>query len=456
MESHLREALIFARRWSTHESRDFSRQRFEKFASVLIQELPGFHAMELVPPDLGPGWVVASGDRIQKAFDKAEHRQVLHEASNLGKAILSAPLETRPGATSVFAALPLQRGNEFLGYLVVDFLAKTLINDCFHTRIRSEFYFIVQDEDQVLFRSSPDVGVSEFHQAPIRASTTFPVSNRMWQLTMVPKKETVSASSWTVNLPVLFLGILLSIGLSLLVYLLLRRMEMFRAARDQQSMLSRKVLMAQEEERSRVSRELHDELGQLLTALRLEMGWLEKRISAVKKDERVVLDNTVLLVEQAIEELRRMCRGLRPPLLDDLGLGPAANLLVEEFQGRAGTEVNLDLALDVSNVPVSKEVILCAYRILQESLTNVSRHARAKKVSVKIAAEPGELTISVVDDGVGFDTDNLGAMQGWGLEGMQERANLVGGAIEVNSAPGQGTRVFFKVPLGIQEEEKTP
>jgi len=412
-------------------------------------------AVELVPPDSVSGWAVPNGFRTPKALDEPERQMMLKEAVSSELAVLSAPFESASSGTSLYAVLTLQREEELLGYLVVNFLAETLINDCFHSTIRSEFYFIVQDEEKILFRSAPEASMPEFSQASIQSSKTFPVRNRKWQLTMVPKSATLSALNLTVNLPVLFLGILLSFGLSLLVYLLLRRMEMFRLARDQQALLSRKVLMAQEEERARVSRELHDELGQLLTALRLEMGWFEKQISSRQENEAGVFRNTVQLVEQATEELRRMCRGLRPPLLDDLGLEPAVNLLVADIQGRSDMEIGLDVSLDDKKVFVSKDIALCTYRIIQESITNVSRHARAKKLSIKLAAAPGELTLSVIDDGVGFDMANLGALQGWGLEGMQERANLVGGSIDIHSTEGQGTRVFFRVVLTTGEKEKT-
>jgi signal transduction histidine kinase len=455
MESHLRVASIFAQRWSTHESRDFSKQRFEKFASVLIEELPGFHAVELIPPDSQSGWAVPNGAKGSEALDQPERQRVLKEAVRSGQAVLSAPFESDPIGTAVYAVLTLRRGDEFLGYLVVDFLAETLINDCFQSRIRSEFYFMVQDEEKILFRSAAETKLPEFTRAPVRASETFQIRNRKWQLTMVPKESRSSVFGLTANLSVLFLGVILSVGLSWLVYLLLRRMEMFRMARDQQALLSRKVLVAQEDERARVSRELHDELGQLLTALRLEMGWLEKRVSAAQEDESEVLQNTVQLVEQATAELRRMCRGLRPPLLDDLGLEPAVNLLVADIQGRSDMEISLDISLDEKKVFISKDVALSTYRIIQESTTNVSRHAEAMKLSVRLEAKPAELTLSVEDDGRGFDMENLGALQGWGLEGMQERANLVGGTIEIHSTRGQGTRVSFRVPLTAAEKEKS-
>jgi len=451
IESRLRVTSMFARRWSTHELRDFSKQRFEGFASVIIREFPGFHAIELLSPGSASGWSVPRGIPIQKYINGHECRRMQEEALGSSRTVLSAPLESAAD-TNLYAMVALKRGNEFLGFLLVDFLAKTLIDDCFHTRIRSEFHFMIQDEDMVLFRSEPQAEIGKLAHARVMASEKFTVENRTWQLTMVPKKA--ASWGWTESLPVLLLGIILSLGLSWLAYLLLRRIEMFRIARDHQATLSRKVLMAQEDERSRVSRELHDELGQLLTALRLEMGWLAKKISASQVDESGVFKNAVVLVEQATEELRRMCRGLRPPLLDDLGLEPAVNLLVEDIRGWADMEVELDCSLDEQDVFISKDVALCTYRIMQESITNVSRHSQAKKMSIELYAKPGELTLSISDDGVGFDLTRTGALQGCGLEGMRERANLVGGTIEISSYTGRGTRICFRVPLKRPEKEE--
>lgn len=451
--SHLRVASIFARRWSTHESRDFSEKRFEEFASVLVEELPGYYAIGLIPPDLGQGWTVPGGVPIPEIVLDPGRRQVLEESRKIGDAVLSEPFESVQGATTVYAVLPLLRESEFLGYLVVDFRTRALIDDCFHERIRSKFHFVIRDGERVIYRSSEDIDDEYFSMAAARASVTIPVLNRAWTLDMVPQREKARAYGWAANLPLPLLGIFMSLGLSFLVFLLIRRMDLYRAARDQQTLLSRKVLAAQEEERARISRELHDELGQLLTALRLEMGWLEKRMPVEKAMETSALGNAVPLVEQATEELRRVCRGLRPPLLDDLGLEPAVGLLVDELRERSAVKVSTEISLEEHKGRLPREVALCAYRILQESLTNVSRHSRATEVKIGLTGSPDRLSLEVIDNGCGFDVDGLGGMQGYGLEGMRERANLVGGSLEVSSRPEQGTRVSFEVSLAGKIKE---
>lgn len=217
-----------------------------------------------------------------------------------------------------------------------------------------------------------------------------------------------------------------------------------KQAMKRHALLSRKAIAAQEEERSRLSVELHDELGQILTAIRLEMGWLQRNLPPSQEDHKVVFKNAVMLAENATSELRRICKGLRPALLDDLGIEPAMKLLVEEFTDRSNIDVSLDISADKSTSSIPPEISLCAYRIVQESLTNVRRHSKARNVAVSLRCDPKEISLSVSDDGVGFDLNNLSALQGCGVEGMKERANLVNGSIEIYSTQGEGTRIVFR------------
>jgi len=583
VESHLNPAAVFARRWATHESRDFSEKRFVEFASVLVEELPGYNAIGLIDPGLGPGWVVPENVGRLRGLLGTESRAILEDARRLDLPMLSRPVRHETGYTNFFAALPLQRGAEFLGYLVVDFRADALLDQCFHQRIRSEFLLRVEEEGELIFCSEQAGCSRDLTDSPLRVTQSFPVRNRTWRLTMVAR-EAGEETGWSAGLALGGLGLLLSVALGGLSFLLLRRLALYREARDRallevaerrkaeesvrasesryrdvfnassdglfvldedkrvleanhatyallglppdelngrpfadlfssehlevnryfleqlerisaaqvetearhrdgrnlevhlrgtrlkhqggarllvamtdlserrrarrrQALLSRKVLVAQEEERARLSRELHDELGQLLTALRLELGWLQKAAIGAKALELDAFVNSVELIEKSTEELRRICRGLRPPLLDDLGLEPAVNQLIDEFRERTGIEVDLELKLDEPEPPLPLEIGLCAYRIIQESLTNVSRHADAHSMKVSVLRTQNELVLSAYDDGRGFDPDELENIQGVGLEGMRERANLVSGSVEIRSAPDQGTRVTFRVPL---------
>jgi signal transduction histidine kinase len=211
--------------------------------------------------------------------------------------------------------------------------------------------------------------------------------------------------------------------------------------------LSRKVLMAQEEERARVSRELHDELGQLLAAARYELGFLSKSQDRSSHAGAVDFTNAMSMIERAAGELRRICQGLRPPLLDTLGLEPSIEMLVREFTERTGMRIDAEIRLDEIEKRISSDIALCTYRILQESLNNIVRHAGASKVLVSIYVEQGNLKLCVCDDGKGFDLPKVDATKGCGISGMRERAWLVNGAVEINSAPNAGTRLTLTVPL---------
>jgi two-component system sensor histidine kinase UhpB len=212
-----------------------------------------------------------------------------------------------------------------------------------------------------------------------------------------------------------------------------------------EAVLARRSFGAEEEERARISRELHDGLGQLLAAIRIELGSIERRLAAGSAGAGAEVQSVASTVERAADELRRICAGLRPPLLDDLGLGPALARLAKELQEQSGLAIALDLELDDGGRRLPAEVALCAYRVVQESLSNVIRHAEARGAAVAIAGGPGELVASVQDDGSGFDLDALGATAGSGIAGMRERARLVGGRVEVHSTLGRGTRVVLRV-----------
>ena len=196
--------------------------------------------------------------------------------------------------------------------------------------------------------------------------------------------------------------------------------------------LAGRLLGAQEEERRRVGRELHDGVGSLLTAALLTLKVAERRPEK--------LPEARARVAEALEEVRRLSQELRMPLLDDLGLDEALRRYLEGYR-RHGLEV--EARLQVPPLPKEKEVAL--FRVVQEALTNVLRHARAGRVKVELWPEGDRLFGLVEDDGVGFDPESTPPSVG--LLGMQERIQGLGGSLVLRSAPGQGTRVEFGVPL---------
>jgi two-component system, NarL family, sensor histidine kinase UhpB len=199
------------------------------------------------------------------------------------------------------------------------------------------------------------------------------------------------------------------------------------------------VLQAQESERARVARDLHDEANQALTGVLLRLQATAERAPA---ELRAELHETQGVATQAMEELLRLARELRPAALDDLGLASALRTLVTEFGRRAGLHAEFTLepgALD----GLDEDAQIVVYRVVQEGLSNVARHSGASRVCVSAVREDGDAVVRVVDDGRGFDAGT--ARAGLGLTGMRERAVLAGGRVAVRSLPGEGTLIELRL-----------
>jgi PAS domain S-box-containing protein len=217
-----------------------------------------------------------------------------------------------------------------------------------------------------------------------------------------------------------------------------------KKAQDQLRRLSAGIMAGQENERAAISRELHDELGQMLTALRMDAVWITEHLSDREKkiSERAVA--MCGLIDQTIEAVRNMALRLRPGILDHLGLVDALEWYTTDFERR--TEISC--VFEQADVPdISDDVATAAYRITQEAMTNIARHADARHVTVSLVRRNGHLNLSVEDDGKGFDLGRLSESEGLGVAGMRERAVLVGGEVQVYSERNRGTRVSFTLPL---------
>ncbi|HEY7293384.1 MAG TPA: ATP-binding protein [Dehalococcoidia bacterium] len=214
-------------------------------------------------------------------------------------------------------------------------------------------------------------------------------------------------------------------------------------ARDRLRTLSAAVLDAQEEERRRISRELHDDTAQTLTSLLLYAKALEQ--GDAPADVREALAELREEVARSLEGVRRMARELRPSALDDLGLVAALDGYTHDLARRTGLAIAFESACG-GRLPPHVELVL--YRIAQEALTNAAKHARATRVAVDLVREPGAVTLTVRDDGRGFDPRLVGPGHGVGLFSMRERAELAGGSLTLSSVPGKGTAVAVCVLLG--------
>ena len=214
--------------------------------------------------------------------------------------------------------------------------------------------------------------------------------------------------------------------------------------------LSQQLVSSQEQERKALSRELHDEIGQLLTALRMELGNLERARGAnLESDPH--LEQAKKLAESTLRSTRDIAMGLRPAMLDVLGLGPALEWQAREFSRRYNTPIQLEVDGDLRDVPDPHRTYL--YRIVQEGLTNCARHAQAKNIRVRLEDANGQLAAVVEDDGVGFDQDG-GVSYGLGLLGITERVRELSGNISIQSQPGKGTRIAVVLPLAHEGAAK--
>lgn len=211
-------------------------------------------------------------------------------------------------------------------------------------------------------------------------------------------------------------------------------------ARDQLRRLSASTMNSQEQERKAFARELHDELGQVLTALRMDTVWLHKRLQQKADDGAVRALAMCELIDKTIDEVREMAFRLRPGVLDDLGLVDALEVYAADFERRTGiaTIFQSDAVYDVDST-----VATASYRIAQEALTNVARHASAAHVDVVLVVSEKQLQLIIRDDGCGFQVGNPSESEGLGIAGMRERAVLAGGMLDVESSPGEGTCISF-------------
>jgi len=216
-----------------------------------------------------------------------------------------------------------------------------------------------------------------------------------------------------------------------------------KQAQDQLRRLSGSIMANQEKERKAIARELHDELGQVLTALRMDAVWLSERLQAQdpKAGDRAL--TMCGLIDNTIDEVRGLATRLRPGVLDDLGLIDALEWYIADFGKRTG----IACTFKHRQVPNIDGIgATAAYRIVQEALTNVTRHAAATQVKVSLETKKGMVTLAVADNGRGFDLQEIAASECLGLVGMRERAGLLGGSLEIRSRPGKGTKVCFKLP----------
>jgi PAS domain S-box-containing protein len=233
-----------------------------------------------------------------------------------------------------------------------------------------------------------------------------------------------------------------------------RNEESLVLQREQLRALAERLQWVREEDRKQVARDLHDQIGQILTAIKLDMTWMTRHLPESEAEVLARLKESIQLINDGVKAVRAICSGLRPGVLDDLGLAAAIEWQASEFASRNGvlcrvTVPPVDLHLDGDRATAT-------FRIFQECLTNVIRHAQAKTVRVDLCQEEESILLVVEDDGIGFcESGFSNALGSLGLLGMKERAQFCGGDVQISSSPGNGTTVTVRVPVDIPRAERS-
>jgi len=221
--------------------------------------------------------------------------------------------------------------------------------------------------------------------------------------------------------------------------------EQFKETLDQLRALAARLQSVREEERASIAREIHDELGQACTAIKMDLALIGRKITKKQTQLRAKIESSMQVVDDMIVTLRRIASDLRPRTLDDLGLAAALEWQSQEFEKRSGIHCHLVLPLEPLNLDPERSTAI--FRIFQESLTNVTRHAQATSVEARLEIAGGQLIFRVQDNGKGFDPEEAKAKKSLGLVGMQERAHLLSGEVSIEGIPGAGTTMILRIPL---------
>jgi len=228
-----------------------------------------------------------------------------------------------------------------------------------------------------------------------------------------------------------------------------RLLEQARHMQGQLRHLSHQILQAQEEERLRISRDLHDEIAQTLVGINVQLATLTREAAGGPKGLQQKIECAQQMVEKSVAKVHQFARKLRPALLDDLGLIPALHAFMKTFTKQTGVHTSLTAIEAVERLDTAKRTVL--FRVAQEALTNVARHAQASRVAVIIQKLPDGICMKIKDDGKSFQVDSVlhgKGRQHLGMLGMRERLEMVGGSFEVESTPGKGTAIIAEIPLG--------
>ena len=216
---------------------------------------------------------------------------------------------------------------------------------------------------------------------------------------------------------------------------------------DQLRNLSTRLQSVREDERTRIAREIHDELGQQLTGLKMDLFWINKRLDKGQKELQDKIKTMLNLIDETVQSVRKISADLRPGILDDFGLLAAIEWQCNEFEKRSGIKCRLNTKL--YDLHCRNDISTAVFRIFQETLTNVARHSAASELAITIKVDVTNLLIEMKDNGKGITEVEIYSTGSLGLLGMKERAFILGGNLSINGIPGEGTSVNLNIPLSL-------
>jgi PAS domain S-box-containing protein len=224
--------------------------------------------------------------------------------------------------------------------------------------------------------------------------------------------------------------------------------EKMKESSEKLRQLAHHLQIVREEERKRIGREIHDELGQQLTAIKMDVAWVDKKISEESVVIKNKLKNIIYLLDESNHSIRRILNELRPSILNDYGLLEALEWLNRQFTDKTGIPV--EFTTTENSIKISEELTICIFRIYQEALTNITKYASALKVTSTFTIIDDIIEATIADDGNGFETASLQFSKSFGIFGMKERVHSFNGNFDLLSSPGNGTKISFSLPYNIQ------
>jgi signal transduction histidine kinase len=226
-----------------------------------------------------------------------------------------------------------------------------------------------------------------------------------------------------------------------------------KRSREQLRNLAAHLESVREDERTLVAREIHDELGQALTALKMDLSWLAKKLASNRRSLADKVSSMIQLVNATIQTVKRLTARLRPGLLDDLGLAAAIEWQAEEFQTHTGIRCRMNISPSEEEFILDRERSTALFRIFQEALTNVARHSGATEVSGRLMMNENGIELSLQDNGRGITGKQISSSRSYGIMGMRERAQFLGGRLEIDGADASGTAIRVTIPLENRRQE---